>query len=55
MGISEAEVLSILEELANRGLVKRMEDQRGWTRRVQMDETTGVYYKSRPVLCFQVI
>ena len=41
MEITEAEVLQILQELSDRGLVKRMEDQRGWTRRVQMDEGTG--------------
>ncbi|XP_067937900.1 uncharacterized protein [Watersipora subatra] len=42
MGITEAEVQQILEELASRGLVKRMDDQRGgWTRRVQMDEATA--------------
>lgn len=40
--MSEAEVLQILDELATRGLVKRMEDQKGWTRRVQMDEATGI-------------
>ena len=39
--MTEAEVLQILEELASRGLVKRMEDQKGWTRRVQMDEATA--------------
>jgi len=41
MNVTEAEVLQILEELASRGLVKRMEDQKGWTRRVQMDEATA--------------
>ena len=41
-GATEAEIMQILEELASRGLVKRMDDQSGgWTRRVQMDETTG--------------
>lgn len=41
-GATEAEIMEILQELANRGLVKRMDDHSGgWTRRVQMDEATG--------------